>query len=308
MKDKRKRTHEEYLKKLEEKNIKIKPLEKYVTSRIEILHECFCGEKWYVKPNNIVTGTTKSCGCTSPKKQLTHKQYLEKLKELNIKVKPLEKYDLTTTKIWHICECGEPWNAEPKAVLKGHLCGCRSTDNNPMQHEEYLKRLEINQIRVVPIERYVNKRTKIDHKCICGTIWSVRPDRVLNGVYCGCTMSKEETKVDYYLETNNYQYQRHYGVKELRYHPKGKPLEFDFALFNNEKIIAFIEYNGKQHYEFVPFYHKDFFIFLDGQGRDHTKREYAKSKKIPLIEIPYWANTIEYLELKLKKFNLLKEG
>lgn len=305
---KKSRTHEEYLKVLEEKNIKIVPLETYVTSRIEILHKCFCGEKWYVKPNNIVTGTTRSCGCLSPKKLFTHEKYLQRLKDKKIKAFPLEIYVDTATKIMHQCECGEPWNAEPKAVLKGHLCGCKKVNNNPMQHEEYLEKLKEKNIRVKPLENYVNKRTKIFHLCICGSKWEVRPDRVMDGTYCGCTMSKEETKIDHYFQENNFNYKRHELINELKFHPKGKGLEFDFALYKNKKIIAFIEYNGKQHYEFTPFYHKDFFQFLDAQERDRLKSEYAKKKNIPLIEIPYSANTIEFLEKKLEELLIKHKG
>ena len=55
---KRTNTHEDYLQKLEERNItNIIPLEKYKATDIKIKHKCCkCGYEWYIKPNNVLSG------------------------------------------------------------------------------------------------------------------------------------------------------------------------------------------------------------------------------------------------------------
>ena len=67
----------------------------------------------------------------------------------------------------------------------------------------------------------------------------------------------------------------------------GRPLRFDFAVFNDEGELDFlIEYQGVQHYE--P---KSKFGGYTGlrkqQYNDMMKREYCKKHNIILLAIPY---------------------
>lgn len=54
------KTNNEYLQELQEKGIKIIPLEKYQTSSVNILHKCLiCGYEWKVRPANVLSN--KGC-------------------------------------------------------------------------------------------------------------------------------------------------------------------------------------------------------------------------------------------------------
>lgn len=64
----------------------------------------------------------------------------------------------------------------------------------------------------------------------------------------------------------------------------GKPLEFD--CFNKELSLA-CEYNGRQHYEYVPYFHKSRADFQNQMYRDRMKREICVKLGIILIEVPY---------------------
>lgn len=57
-----------------------------------------------------------------------------------------------------------------------------------------------------------------------------------------------------------------------------------------------IEYNGKQHYDYVPFFHRngEEDLFLQ-QERDNKKRDVSKKNGVTLIEIPYTEKNIELL-------------
>ena len=48
-----------------------------------------------------------------------------------------------------------------------------------------------------------------------------------------------------------------------------------------------LEYNGKQHYKFVKYFHKTKERFEKQKERDSLKRKYCKDLGIKLIEIPY---------------------
>jgi hypothetical protein len=57
-----------------------------------------------------------------------------------------------------------------------------------------------------------------------------------------------------------------------------------------------IEYQGRQHYEHVQYFHKTEKEFLDQQARDQKKREECKELGITLIEVPHTFNT--YTKIK----------
>lgn len=48
------------------------------------------------------------------------------------------------------------------------------------------------------------------------------------------------------------------------------------------------EYQGKQHYKYTPFFHKNKEAFRNQQYRDELKRIACRQHGIHLIEIPYW--------------------
>jgi hypothetical protein len=61
-------------------------------------------------------------------------------------------------------------------------------------------------------------------------------------------------------------------------------LELD--CYNKELKLA-VEYNGKQHYEYTPFFHKNKESFYNQKYRDAIKRQKCKENGIKLIEVPY---------------------
>lgn len=75
----------------------------------------------------------------------------------------------------------------------------------------------------------------------------------------------------------------------------GKPLRFDFAVFDDDGNIDFlIEYQGRQHYEpSSKFGGKK--GFYQQQFNDAKKRRFCQLHDIKLIEIPYTdENLIDY--------------
>ena len=85
----------------------------------------------------------------------------------------------------------------------------------------------------------------------------------------------------------------------LKYPKTGNNLELDG--FNNNLKIAF-EYNGKQHYCYTPFFHKNYEDFLEQQRHDEFKKKICSLIGIHLIVIPYDVpNVTKYIYDELLK-------
>lgn len=52
-----------------------------------------------------------------------------------------------------------------------------------------------------------------------------------------------------------------------------------------------IEYNGQQHYEYTPQFHRSFTDFQLQQSRDVLKRKLSSAAGVTLIEVPYVVDT-----------------
>lgn len=64
-----------------------------------------------------------------------------------------------------------------------------------------------------------------------------------------------------------------------------------------------VEYNGCQHYKYIPYFHKNKEAFRNQQYRDELKRRMCRDNRINLIEVPYTVkiHKIEsYLRNRLK--------
>ena len=55
----------------------------------------------------------------------------------------------------------------------------------------------------------------------------------------------------------------------------------------NEKLKIACEYNGAQHYKFIPYFHKNKDAFQNQKYRDYMKRDLCLKNNITLIEVPY---------------------
>lgn len=107
----------------------------------------------------------------------------------------------------------------------------------------------------------------------------------------GKTMSKGEAYIYGFLDANlnkgytfTYQDKVSYG--------NGKMGWFDFSIQDDEgNTLAFIEFNGIQHYEVSPLYGEEHFKLT--QESDRLKQEYADANNIPLLWIPYTDTEID---------------
>lgn len=70
-----------------------------------------------------------------------------------------------------------------------------------------------------------------------------------------------------------------------------------------------VEYNGQQHYKYVPYFHKNKEAFYNQKYRDELKRRTCRDYGVNLIEVPYTVKVGEirgYLIKNLKSLGYLK--
>jgi hypothetical protein len=64
----------------------------------------------------------------------------------------------------------------------------------------------------------------------------------------------------------------------------GKNLELD--LYNSDLNLC-VEFNGRQHYEYIPYFHQNKEAFYNQRYRDEMKKNKCKEIGINYLEVPY---------------------
>lgn len=156
-------------------------------------------------------------------------------------------------------------------------------------------------------EQYINANTPITFEHLkCGHKYKVKPNHFLHGRRCPhCNKSKNEKVIAAILDEMNVQYIEEYRI--CKNPVTNRYLPYDFAIFDNDQLIAFIEFDGKQHYIEAWGGIKE---LKETQYRDKLKNNFAVSIGVPLIRIPFnqnlessIKNTIQALRNKKMCFN-----
>lgn len=158
----------------------------------------------------------KYCGAkaTSSKNTKKNEAYLQELSDIcKGDYTLLEDYIDYDTPIMHKCNiCDYEWKVSPSNLILSYKKGkhpCPSCNNMVRDDRPYEERLKEVNDTIIPLEEYVNRRTKILHKCtICGYEWKCTPNSRLSGNGCPkcsnkITQSKSELEVIEFLKENN---------------------------------------------------------------------------------------------------------
>ena len=81
--------------------------------------------------------------------------------------------------------------------------------------------------------------------------------------------------------------------------PRGVRLPYDIVIMDKKVII---EYDGRQHFEWIPFFHKTKKAFLKAQRRDKIKEQLAKIHGYNVIRISYKDNLDNKIDEIIKEF------
>lgn len=245
------------------------------------------GEFWQT-PDNHLNG--KSCpNCSHQSFPYTTKKYIEKCKNIHNNKYGYDNtiYNNSWSKI--IATCFEHGNFEINASSHLQGIGCPEcgliliANKLSSNKDEFIqKAIQIHGDKYdYSSINYINSWTKV---CIIcpehGEFW-VTPNNHLNQK-SGCPVcksSKGESTIKEILDKHKI-----ISIREWK-HPDEKYLyEYDFYLPDHNLLI---EFHGKQHYDYIPYFHKTYHGFELQRLRDSNKITLAKAKKIPLLEFNY---------------------
>ena len=140
-------------------------------------------------------------------------------------------------------------------------------------------------------------------KCDCGNICEISSRELLSGdtISCGCQKNGyRESKIGEILKNKHINYIREYSFQDLK---DILPLRFDYAIFNNNKLVGLIEHQGAQHTNTFTNWHT-----TSLELHDQMKKEYCKRKNIPLFEIQYFENLEEKINEILERLCLSSDS
>jgi len=288
-------TNEQFLKRLEDKNISSKyvPLEIYKGGKTKILFKCLiCGYEWKTVPQNILRGN--GCiPCNKGHDPLTNNEFIQKLKKNNLLDKhfPLEEYIGRKYKILFECrKCGHQWKTTPETILAGHSCPICNVGSNGylLSHEDFLNKLKEKDIKnCIPLEKYTGIFNKILFKCLdCNNEWLSTPKNILDGSSCQKCKSKVKSKpektIENFLEKKNIKFENQYKFPDLK-GKFGHHLKFDFLL---PEFNLLIEYDGISHFDSNSYFNRKLEKF--DHRCDITKENYCTINNKKLLRLAYY--------------------
>lgn len=103
----------------------------YLSNKTKVKAQCYCGNYFMVKPNQVFTGNTSSCGCY--RKSIGSQRALNIQNEKFGRLLVLEKTDLRIhhSVVWKcLCDCGNYKNVSAYSLRSGETrsCGCLRPD------------------------------------------------------------------------------------------------------------------------------------------------------------------------------------
>ena len=186
-----------------------------------------------------------------------------------------------------ICDCGTELTVNGSSLRSGHTtsCGCARKGAN-------VKNISGKKFGLLTAVKYTGTNTDDRRaiwlcRCECGKEIETNSHLLLSGHITSCGCKKEslgEVRVAEVLDELEYNYCKEYRFSDCRLE---KPLPFDFAIFEDKKLIALIEYQGDIHYHTTGGWNTQDRL-EENQKRDKIKQEYCKKRNIPLLIIPYW--------------------
>lgn len=312
----RRLTHNEVEERIKNKHgDKFTLLGKYKNKVTKVKTKCnVCNYIWDASMENLWNGF--GCpSCSNQVKKTTEVFKKEVFELVGDEYTVLGEYKNTHTPILiRHNTCGKEFKMRPKAFLHdGQRCPneryLKSSKSNVItqgklsQKNEELKDICKKEGYEI-IKGYSNAKTKIELKHTkCGNIYKTRPYSFITlGCRCYCeNQSKGERVIKEWLDDNNIEYKEQYKIVDCK--GKTRPLPFDFAIFDNSKLLFLIEFDGLQH--FMPKFGKE--NFEDIKTNDEIKNNYCFENNIPLIRIKY-NRALKFENFKKKVINELIEN
>jgi len=195
---------------------------------------------------------------------------------------------------WECNKCQHIWFATPSNIRKQR--GCPNCAGQCQSVETMHKLAKSCGLEFLS-NYYKTMKTKYKWKCQNGHVSLIGADSVKNGVrcsYCHRGIKEEECR---------------FIIEHLTGHkfPVGRIENLELDGYCHVLNTAF-EYNGKQHYEFMSYFHKSYVDFEKQIERDNKKTKACQKSNINKIDISYLEavsrkRLTEYIINSLKSIN-----
>lgn len=189
------------------------------------------------------------------------------------------------------CDCGNFLIVDGKRLRSGNTrsCGCyhsrkviKANENrSPIKIGEVFGKLTVIKLAGYRTDSRGKRSRYWLCQCECGSKITVRHDYLKNGdtKSCGCLTSKGELVIEQLLKEHGVDFQREYSFQDL---VDVLPLRFDFAIFQDSKLVQLIEFQGAQHTDPNNGYYSKKLI-----EHDLMKKEYCERNNIKCVYIYY---------------------
>ena len=194
------------------------------------------------------------------------------------------------------CSCGNQIVVRGDSLRSGYniSCGCKAAER--MKKVGQNNALDISGQRfgkLIAIRRVGTAEYNgalWECQCDCGNKHIAELSNLKTGKVksCGCLKSAGEMKIQQLLTNWKISFKTQYSP-ENQYFSTGYKPHYDFAIFDKEQLICFIEYHGEQHHKFYTnkntWNNKE--NFEKTLRRDSEKLQLCKENNIPLYIIWY---------------------
>lgn len=192
-----KKTHEEYVAELAEKNPDIEVIGRYVNAKTNIEHHCLIHDVyWDARPDNILHG--RGCPeCANEKRAksqtMSRDEYINRLADKNPTVELVGEYINARTKTLHHCLIHDVyWDTTPDRALN-KMSGCpecakeKSYIARAKTRDEYIRELNDKNPNLELVGEYKGCKVPTCHRCkIHNVLFDTMPSTALRG--CGCNL------------------------------------------------------------------------------------------------------------------------
>jgi very-short-patch-repair endonuclease len=228
--------------------------------------------------------------CCSATKKLTHEQFAQRVAD---RYGPgvyqiLGTYVNKETPLEVEHQCGHRFLARPGNLMQG-VAGCKRCSGLAKQSIDVIRA----RVRDKVGDEYevgddlVNVSTPMTFRhAACGTTFKMRPTDFLNfDQRCPLCqrVSRGEERIEKWLTEQGLQHHREVRLKDCR---DKQPLPFDFLVEISDDLTAFIEFDGRQHYQ-ADGRHTERMLRAT-QRRDQIRNEYCLRNGYLLLRIPYF--------------------
>lgn len=207
-------------------------------------------------------------------------------------------YQNARSRITIECEKGHQWTTKAMSIRNANTWCPSCCGFNKAEQLEVIKKISNSRGGKCCSTYYQNKDSKLKFICNNGHEFMMKPHSVKQGQWCpNCSLYIMESKTRYTLEKLT-------GASFERNGTRIPGFVLDgHHKFQNLKMEVAFEYHGRQHYEFIEYFHETKGNFIKRQEDDKIKRKECALLNIHLLEVPHFlVETDEQLLLFVKQF------